>query len=119
MLATVCPNDRKGSISILCPAVAIVKLPIPLSNWSRTNSSLETPDLRFFENQFNTETELYTIPASNVQRPFHFWRDLEDTQMDYKLDLTFPLTSSGYKLKVGGLITNKERAFNEFRYQIE
>ncbi len=86
---------------------------------AKANSSLDVPDLRFFENEYNTETEDYSIPSSNVQRPFHFYRDLEDEQYDFKLDLTLPIGSNGTKVKVGGLRTEKDRVFNEYRYQVE
>jgi len=77
------------------------------------------PDTRFFENDFNINTGKSTIPASDVQRPFHFFRELEDTQYDAKLDLTFPLANAANKIKIGGLFTTKERVFNENRYQLE
>jgi len=86
--------------------------------WSQANSSLIDPDRRFFENEFNTESENYRIPESNVQRPFIFYRDLADVQTDYKVDVTLPLQNN-IKLKVGGLYTDKRRDFTEFRYQIE
>lgn len=85
---------------------------------SQANSSLIDPDRKFFENELNTESGIYRIPASNVQRPFHFYRDLIDTQRDYKLDVTIPILKD-IKLKVGGLYTDKSRDFTEFRYQIE
>jgi len=86
--------------------------------WSRAASSMIDPDRRFFENEFNTESLSFRIPSSNVQRPFHFYRDLADEQSDYKLDVTLPLKNN-FKLKVGGLYTDKTRDFTEFRYQIE
>ncbi len=86
--------------------------------WSRALSSMIDPDRRFFENEFNTESNIYRIPASNVQRPFHFYRDLADEQTDYKIDVTLPLKNN-FKLKVGGLYTDKSRDFTEFRYQVE
>ncbi len=87
---------------------------------SLANSTMSEPDTRFFENQFNTELGSYSIPASNVQRPFHFFRDLEDQQVDFKVDLTLPITQvKANKLKFGTLITQKERSFSEFRYQVE
>jgi outer membrane receptor protein involved in Fe transport len=87
---------------------------------SLANSTMSEPDTRFFENQFNTELGSFSIPASNVQRPFHFFRDLEDEQVDFKVDLTIPITQvKANKLKFGTLITQKERTFSEFRYQVE
>lgn len=87
---------------------------------SLVNSTMSEPDTRFFENQFNTEMGTYSIPASNVQRPFHFFRDLEDEQVDLKVDLTIPFSDTkANKLKFGTLITQKDRVFSEFRYQVE
>lgn len=85
---------------------------------SQAYSSMIDPDRRFFENEYNTESDVYRIPASNVQRPFHFYRDLQDSQRDYKLDISLPLPND-FKLKVGGLYTDKSREFTEFRYQVE
>lgn len=86
---------------------------------SQAISSQEEPDTRFFENDFHTETLIASIPASDVQRPFHFFRNLEDTQYDAKLDFTIPLANSANKIKFGGLYTTKDRTFSESRYQLE
>ncbi len=87
---------------------------------SQANSSQLEPDTRFFENDFNTQTGQASIPASDVQVPFHFFRNLDDEQRDAKLDITIPFTSKpGNKIKVGGLYTRKDRVFNESRYQVE
>lgn len=87
---------------------------------SLANSDMTEPNTRFFENQFNTEIGAWSIPASNVQRPFYFYRTLDDQQVDFKVDLTIPFSQTkGNKLKFGTLITQKERDFSEFRYQIE
>ncbi len=87
---------------------------------SLSESSLDEPNTRFFENQYNSDFDDYSIPASNLQRPFYFFRELDDTQMDYKLDVEIPFSKTkGNKFKFGGMITQKERDFSEFRYQIE
>ena len=86
---------------------------------SQAISSQVEPDTRFFENDFHTETGIASIPASDVQRPFHFFRNLEDTQSDLKLDITIPLANSANKIKFGGLYTAKDRIFTENRYQVE
>ncbi len=86
---------------------------------SQAISSQEEPDTRFFENDFHTVTGIASIPASDVQRPFHFFRNLEDTQYDAKLDFTIPLANSANKIKFGGLYTTKDRTFSESRYQLE
>jgi len=87
---------------------------------SQASSSQLEPDTRFFENDFNTQTGQASIPASDVQVPFHFFRNLEDEQRDAKLDITIPFSNKpGNKIKFGGLYTKKERVFNENRYQLE
>ncbi len=86
---------------------------------SRANITQDEPDTRFFEYVYNVETDFYNIPASDVQLPFHFWRDLEDQQTDLKLDFELPIGNNNVNsIKVGGLYSNKDRTFNEFRYQI-
>ena len=86
---------------------------------SQAISSQVEPDTRFFENDYKISADIYSIPASDVQRPFHFYRDLEDTQYDGKLDITIPLANAANKIKFGGLYTTKDRTFNESRYQVE
>lgn len=87
---------------------------------SLANSDMTEPNTRFFENQFNSDLNAFSIPASNVQRPFYFFRGLDDQQVDLKLDITVPFSQTkGNKFKFGTLITQKEREFSEFRYQIE
>ncbi|NND08012.1 MAG: TonB-dependent receptor [Saprospiraceae bacterium] len=86
---------------------------------SLANITQEEPDTRFFEYVYNTDLDFYNIPASDIQLPFHFWRDLQDEQKDFKLDFTLPFGSENTnKLKVGGLFSQKDRTFNELRYQI-
>lgn len=86
---------------------------------SQAISSQLEPDTRFFENDYNIKSAIYSIPASDVQRPFHFYRNLEDTQYDGKLDITIPLANAANKIKFGGLYTTKDRIFSENRYQVE
>ena len=79
----------------------------------------DEPDTRFFEYVRNVETDFYNLPASDIQLPFHFYRDLNDQQIDFKIDLTFPLGENNVnKIKIGALASQKDRIFNEFRYQI-
>ena len=86
----------------------------------RTNSTMLEPDTRTFEFQYNSDFDVASIPESNVQRPFHFFRQLEDVQMDYKLDFTLPLGEKGInKLKFGGMLNQKDRFFTENRFQVE
>ncbi len=91
---------------------------------SYADAAMTEPDTRFFENKYsvddNTGEVTYSIPPSDVIEPFHYFRDLEDTQLDYKLDITIPITKTkGNKVKFGTLITQKDRIFNESRYQVK
>ena len=87
---------------------------------SRTESSMGEPDSRFFTNQLNLETQRYSLPQSNIDRPFHFFRSLTDEQQDAKLDVTIPVSENKVnKIKIGGLYSKKDRNFEEFKYQID
>lgn len=57
---------------------------------SLTNSSMDDPYTRFFENQWDVVNDVFDIPLSNVQQPFYFFRELTDEQIAGKLDLTLP-----------------------------
>ena len=78
----------------------------------------DEPDTRFFEYVRNLNTDFYNLPASDIQLPFHFYRDLEDEQMNFKLDLTIPFGTKSNKFKLGGLFSQKDRSFHEYRYQV-
>lgn len=86
----------------------------------RTNSFMKEPDTRFFENQLliieNDST--YSIPQSNIQRPFHFFRNLDDVQNDFKVDFTLPIGTTANKVKFGSYLTQKSREFQEYRFQV-
>ena len=85
---------------------------------SYADSKMDEPMTRFFENQINVETGDYDLPLSNIQRPFYFYRDLQDKQFSGKLDFTIPFSrNNANKFKVGGMITRKDRDFTEDRFQ--
>ena len=92
---------------------------------SIVNTSQEEPDLRFFANSFRENsdgTRDFFINPSQVDLPFHMWRTLEDEQVLGKVDLTIPFLqekSKGNKIKVGYLYRNKDRDFEELRYQYQ
>ncbi|MCB9081179.1 MAG: TonB-dependent receptor [Lewinellaceae bacterium] len=85
---------------------------------SYANSSMDEPMTRFFENQYNVERDQYLLPLSNIQRPFYFFRYLEDEQYTGKVDITIPFRNKSNKLKFGSMITKKDRNFNEQRFQV-
>ena len=85
---------------------------------SIVNSLQYEPDFRLFANQVNTGGE-FEINQAEYDRPFQFWRDLQDEQVNFKADLEIPVgeKSLGNIFKFGGLFTRKDRDFGEFRYQ--
>lgn len=85
---------------------------------SYTESSQDEPMTRFFENQYNLTNDFYSLPLSNIQRPFYFFRYLADEQLTGKIDLELPLGQGNTKIKIGSLITMKDRTFTEDRFQV-
>jgi outer membrane receptor protein involved in Fe transport len=83
-----------------------------------TLSKQYEPDVRIFAND-ETPTG-FTITKAEYDLPFHFWRDLEDTQINGKIDITIPLgKNSSNLIKAGGLYSSKQREFGETRFQLE
>lgn len=79
-----------------------------------TQTEMNEPDLRFFANEIVDDT-LYQINASTYNLPTHFFRNLNDTLLEGKMDITIPLSknTSDNKLKFGGLVSRKDRTFTE------
>lgn len=97
---------------------------IPLLNGTKIewtgamiNSSQYEPDVRLFANSQNTLG--YSISKAEYELPFHFWRNLEDQQHNGTVDITIPIgEATGNKIKIGGLYSEKNRDFEEYRYQL-
>lgn len=83
-----------------------------------TRSSMNEPATRYFSNVYDSERDLFYIPLAAVQLPAYYYRDLDDEQMDGKIDFELPLGSGQSKIKIGGLYTSKDRVFGEELYQI-
>ncbi len=94
---------------------------------SRTISRQEQPDLRYFSNTFilsggdqpgETQDTTYQINPSEYSVPSRFFRDMEETSTDARLDLEYPiqLNGDGSKLEAGLVHTSKARSFREKRY---
>lgn len=82
-----------------------------------TLSSQLEPDTRVMANNI-TSSGLYEIRQAEYDRPFHFFRDLEDNQYNAKIDFEVPLKENNEnRLKFGFLGNRKERDFTEQRYQ--
>lgn len=91
---------------------------------STTNSFQKEPDLRYFAytvvEEEGEEPEYY-INNSEIAFPYHFFRNLEDGQVQGKLDITIPFLThlnTGNKLKFGGIFSQSDREFEEYRYQL-
>lgn len=92
---------------------------------SHVKTSQDEPDLRFFANSFNINADgdsSFFILVSEFPLPFHFFRELEDTQWQGKLDFTIPFAqekSTANKIEFGGFYQTKDRAFTEARFQYQ
>lgn len=83
-----------------------------------TNSKQDEPDTRVFANQLTDRG--YSIDDAEYDRPFHFFRNLDDTQFSGKIDLEIPLgPENKHKFKTGALARRKMRDFRELRFQHE
>ncbi len=93
---------------------------------SRTRSTQKTPDLSYFSNTYilsgtenGTEPDTsYSIRPSEYSEPMRFYRDMEESNTDLKLDISLPFQFQGRKAKVkaGVSRTSKERTFDQQRY---
>jgi len=89
-----------------------------------TQSSQNEPDLRFFSDHISNfyddvpDNEYVRFDVSSYGLPNHFFRDLVDDKVDVKIDYKQPLGTKGNHIKVGGLISNKARTFNEYRFKV-
>ncbi|MDE2727602.1 MAG: TonB-dependent receptor, partial [Gemmatimonadota bacterium] len=91
-------------------------------------SNQDEPDLRYFTNEFQTvdaagegapDIDSYTIALSNYAAPTRYFRNLEESNRDFKLDVTLPFTPwSGLtaRLKFGGAYLDKDHTFRERRF---
>lgn len=88
-----------------------------------TQSAQDEPDLRFFSDHvafFYDETEgneEVRFDRSSYGFPNHFFRDLTDNKYDFKIDYKQPLGVKGNYVKFGGLVSRKDRVFNEYRFK--
>ncbi len=98
-------------------------------NWdiSLTDTQQEQPDLRFFFNQYvnvvrpDTSFRVYDINlgSSNATLPTRLFRDLNETNNQYKADLEIPFDlglTSTVRFKTGFSFENKDRVFRERKF---
>lgn len=79
-------------------------------------SSQYEPNTRFIGSPVDSQGEFFFV--REVQLPFHFFRDLNDTSYNLKLDAEYKLNNR-VSIKTGGFYTQKDRTFYEFRFQLE
>lgn len=90
---------------------------------SYTLSDQNEPDLKFFANNVNIQSDgsiRYGFDAATSRRPSRFFRNLEENNLDNQLNFVLPLKVGGDmsgKIKFGGAYTTKERAFREDRLE--
>jgi len=95
--------------------------------WAASSVSLSQsePDLRFFANTFDPlaaadGNPAFFITPAEYSLPFHYFRDLADEQRMAKVDFTLPITENkANKIKFGASYSNKERIFEEERFQFQ
>jgi len=93
---------------------------------SASNSFQREPDLRYFAHTVSPDEEgvpQYYINNSEIAFPYHFFRDLQDDQLQGKIDITIPFLTRGNpgssnRIKLGGMYSSTQREFEEYRYQM-
>ncbi len=81
----------------------------------------DEPDSRFFANKLTIEDGVmtdYRLDVNEISRPAHYFRSLEDSKYEAKLDFTYPLggLNSKNKLKIGANFYEKSRTFYEDQF---
>jgi TonB-dependent receptor len=83
-----------------------------------TASEQDEPDTRVFANDISGG--VYSIDRAEYDRPFHFFRNLNDQQISGKIDWEIPLGEANTdRIKLGLFGNRKTRDFEEFRFQHE
>ena len=91
--------------------------------YAYSQSKQTEPDLRYFSNDFLlddiTGDTTYSIQASIYPVPTRYYRELDQTTTDAKLNLEFDINQKEgktSKIKFGGAMLNQDRIFTESRY---
>ncbi|MEX0904646.1 MAG: TonB-dependent receptor [Balneolaceae bacterium] len=74
------------------------------------------PDTRFIGSPVDNSGQYFFV--REVQLPFHFFRELNDSQYNFKVDAEYKLFNR-FIVKTGSSYSRKKRVFNEFRFQAE
>lgn len=84
---------------------------------SYTVSTQDEPDLRFFTNSYavNGTDTVYSINPTLYPVPTRYFRNMEESNRDNKLDIEIPVKIAGKtgKVMLGGAAVLKNRAFRE------
>jgi hypothetical protein len=94
-------------------------------NWlaSYSPSQMQEPDLRFFTNGFEINSDgdsVFALAPSRHTLPGRFYRGLEEDFYNGGIDFKIPLKlKQGGEIKFGGNYTYTDRQYNETRYQYQ
>ena len=95
---------------------------------SRSETSQDEPDLRFFTNDYTTRTRqgrldtLYSIAPSIYPLPTRYFRSLDESNRELQASIAVPLkltTSTRGTFKFGGSYLDTERSFRERRFEYD
>ncbi len=91
-------------------------------SWSGSISktSQDEPDARYFTNHYNNLNMNYSINRGNYALPSRYFRNMNEDGKGVNLDFTLPFyvwENSEAKFKTGGAFNEKERVFNERRFE--
>ena len=84
-----------------------------------TRTTQDEPNRRLFATvaDYADPTDVdYLIPAASISRPLNFFRELEDNQVEGKVDLFYDF-DSGHKLQAGVAYRDKTRDFEELIFE--
>lgn len=88
-----------------------------------SQSNQNQPDLRYFSNDYTVDAATgdtsYNIQASIYPVPTRYYRELDQTTLDGKLDFELNVKEKdgkASKLKFGGAFLKQERVLREYRY---
>ena len=92
-------------------------------NWSLTSAttSQKDPDARYSNNEIDTNTGRVSLVKPN-RAPRRVFRDLTESQNSATIDFEIPLFKNSdleQKLKIGGVINDKNRDFSEYVYSYQ
>lgn len=93
------------------------------ANWqiSQSETAQNDPDTRYLIDEKTVDeingsdtTYQYSIEINRLSKPRRLWRDLEENNKEYKLDIELPFSKG--KLKTGSAFLRKEKTYRDFEY---